>query len=308
MTGTTDSPAPPQDGADLQDETVAPHRAATYSGVALLGWMDREKAIRFLLEDCLFEPDLTEEDAERLWREWRERAASLPERALVTPAREALSEEERDHAERFLKYLGGLGITNAQVVKIDPMALVVAQHHIAIDVAMAYAERCSQGDSWMEQALPTSSRNPNLNITFARRNFDTDIDIDLPHGEFLFGVHPQGGFGPKEVLSQVMVMELGDRMLLGKGYHRLYGHIARTEGRLPERLSLAALDPGMLSAPSRTAAESADSAPNPGLSIFGSRPPVFADFFTEGLAMPVQLRRKRYQLQVRARWVASNEP
>ena len=69
----------------------------------------------------------------------------------------------------------------------------------------------------MEQTLPLSSRNPHLNMNFARRNLDTDIDIDLPHSEFIFGVHPHGGFGPKELLGHVMVMRPGRQNAAGQG-------------------------------------------------------------------------------------------
>jgi len=154
----------------------------------------------------------------------------------------------------------------------------------------------------MERTLPTSAGNPQLNMNFVRRNMDTEVVIDLPHAEFVFGVHPHGGFGPKELLAHVMVVRAGNRMLLGKGYHRLYGRVASTGGSLPERLSLVALDPGALSPPPRETAPG-----DPGLDIFGERPALFGDFFTEGLAMPVYLRKKRYQLQIHARWVALNE-
>jgi hypothetical protein len=95
-------------------------------------------------------------------------------------------------------------------------------------------------------------------------------------------------------------------MLLGKGYHRLYARVSSTAGSLPERLSLVALDPGTLTPPPRETVPG-DSGTHPGLDIFGARPAVFADFFTEGLAMPVYLRKKRYELQIQARWVAVNE-
>ncbi len=212
-----------------------------------------------------------------------------------------LTEPEREHAARFLEHVRALGAADVQVIKIDPMQLVVAQYCITIDIAAAYAERCQRDDDWLTQALPLSVENPNVNMSFTRRNFDTDIDIDLPHAEFIFGVHPHGGFGPKEFLGYVMVKNLGSRMLLGKGYHRLYGRVSSTGASLPERLSLVAIEPGVLTPPSSEAAS------GPGLEIFGPRPALFSDFFTEGLAMPVYLRRKRYQLQVRSRWVAINE-
>ena len=275
---------------------------ATYSGVALLGWMEQAQAIRFLTEDCIFEQPLTPAAAESLWREWRDRAANLPPREAVAPQPVPLTAEENTHAARFLQFLSGMGVSGVQVIKIDPMQLVVAQYHIVVDVAARHAESCGKNADWMERTLPTSAGNPQLNMNFVRRNMDTEVIIDLPHAEFIFGVHPHGGFGPKELLGYVMILRAGNRMLLGKGYHRLYGRISGTGASLPESLSLVALDSGTLTPPARETVSS-----DPGLDIFGPRPAVFSDFFTEGLAMPVHLRRKRYQLQIQARWVAVNE-
>jgi hypothetical protein len=102
------------------------------------------------------------------------------------------------------------------------------------------------------------------------------------------------------LLGHVMVVRAGKRLLLGKGYHRLFARVSAVGGSLPERLCLVALDPVTLSPPPTEPA-------NRDLDIFGVRPALFADFFTEGLAMPVYLRKKRYQLHVQARWVATNE-
>ena len=38
------------------------------SGRALLGWMDREQAVKFLTEDCLFSEPLTVAAADELWQ------------------------------------------------------------------------------------------------------------------------------------------------------------------------------------------------------------------------------------------------
>ena len=274
--------------------------ANTYAGVALLGWMERSQAIRFLTEDCWFEPALTESAAESLWLEWRGRAASLPAREASVPEPLPLTQAENAHAARFLQFVGSIGLSGVEVVKIDPMQLVAGQYHIAIDVAATHAQRCADDSAWIERLLPTSPSNPQLNMNFLRRNMDTEVVIDLPHGEFIFGVHPHGGFGPKELLGHVMAVRAGKRMLLGKGYHRLFARVSAVGGSLPERLSLVGLDPTSVSPPS--ASSDAD-----GLDIFGARPALFADFFTEGLAMPVYLRKKRYQLQIHARWIATNE-
>lgn len=286
--------------SELTNSDLLP--GAAYTGVALLGWMQLDQAVRFLMEDCAFPEPMTASAAESLWREWRDRAAALPPREALAPEPIPLTSEENTHAARFLQFLGDIGVGELQVLKVDPMGLVAAQHHIAIDVAQSHVEVCAQDSGWMECMLPTSAGNPQLNMNFVRRNMDTEVVIDLPHAEFVFGVHPHGGFGPKELLSHVMVVRAGNRMVLGKGYHRLYGKVAGTGGSLPERLSLVALDPGMLSPPPRETA-----ADDPGLDIFDARPALFGDFFTEGLAMPVYLRKKRYQLQIHARWVALNE-
>ncbi|HTD54291.1 MAG TPA: hypothetical protein VK670_02840 [Silvibacterium sp.] len=289
--------------AKLPNLSTAP--ANSYAGVALLGWMEKSQAIRFLIEDCWFESALTEAAAESLWREWRDRAAALPEREAPAPEPVPLTAEENAHAARFLQFVGALGLSGVEVVKIDPMLLVAGQYHIAIDVAAAHAEGCAEHSAWMERTLPTSSSNPQLSMNFMRRNMDTEVLIDLPHGEFIFGVHPHGGFGPKELLGHVMVARAGKRFLLGKGYHRLYARISNTGAALPERLSLVALESSVLTPPAGTGNSGSQ---GDGLDIFGARPALFADFFTEGLAIPVYLRKKHYQLQIQARWVALDEP
>jgi len=294
----------PSDKSPL--EALGPQPPSTYMGVALLGWMECDQAVRFLTEDCRFENPLTESDAEAVWRKWRDRAATLPEREASAPEPVPLTAAENAHAARFLQFIGALGVSGVQVVKIDPLQLVVGQYHIAIDVAAAHAGRPHDDDGWMEHLLPASPSNPQLNMNFTRRNFDTEIMIDLPHAEFIFGVHAHGGFGPKEMLGYVMALKVGGRMMLGKGYHRLYSRISASGGSFPERLSLVALDPSTLTPPPNSAKVEASSSSH-GLDIFGPRSAIFADFFTEGLAMPVYLRKKRYQLQVRATWVAINE-
>jgi hypothetical protein len=289
----TSVPEPPPD-------THGPQPPSTYTGVALLGWMERDTAVRFLTEDCLFERPLTDSAAESIWRKWRDRAASLSEREAPAPEPVPLTPAENAHAARFLQFVGALGVSGVQVIKIDPMQLVVGQYHIAIDVAAAHADRPHNDPGWMDQLLPASSSNPQLTMNFTRRNFDTEIRINLPHAEFIFGVHSHGGFGPKELLGYVMAVKAGNRMMLGKGYHRLYSRVSAANASFPERLSLIALDPSTLNPPSVP-----DN--NHGLGIFGSRPALFSDFFTEGLAMPVYLRKKRYRLEVQARWIAENE-
>jgi hypothetical protein len=277
-----------------------------YRGIALLGWMSRDEAVRFLTKDCWTASGWRDGQAEALWQVFRDRAAALPEREAPAPRELSLSEDEREHVGRFLPHLRKLGISDVEIIKIDPMQLVVAQFHITVDLAARYLDRCKTATGWMSLSMPISSVNPDLSASLTRNNLDTNILIELPHAEFTFGIHPQGGFGPKELRRHVAVLRVGDRMLLSKGYHRLYARVSGAEGRLPERLSLVVLESGMLAPAER--GMHASPVTDAGLNVFGVRPALFADFFTEGLALPVYLLRKRYQLHVSARWVSIDDP
>lgn len=295
--------------------------AGTLTGIALLGWMGKEQAIRFLTEECIFDPQLDVHAAESLWKQERERAASLPERSAPPPADAVLTTEEQDHADRFLRHMKSIGMPGMKVIKVDPMELVAAQYHVALDRAALYLAPSQSDAQWCATALPLSSATPPLEMRFTRRNYDTDIAIDLPHSEFIFGVNMdsapsdgtapapgasnRGSFGPKELLGHVTALRVGSRLILGKGYHRIYARIAATDAKYPERLSVLALDPGAMSPGDNLEDEKTETIAA-GLHIFGSRPALIADFFTEGLAIPVRLRRKRYQLQIQARWKALN--
>lgn len=295
--------------------------AATLTGVALLGWMEREQAVQFLSEDCVFDTPLTLGAAEAMWAEAHEYAAALPERAATAPTEMALTAEEEEHARHFLERMAAIGMPGLKVIKVDPMQLVIAQYHVALDRAAAYFAYSQSDAAWAATALPLSSTAPPLEMKFTRRNYDTDISIDLPHSEFIFGVNlasaqidgtspepganHQGTFGPKELLGHITTLRVGDRLMLGKGYHRIYARIAAAEAKYPERLSILALDPGTITPPDQALGATSKTMAA-GLHIFGERPALFADFFTEGVATPVRLRRKRYQLQVQARWVAVN--
>jgi hypothetical protein len=46
----------------------------------LLGWMERDLAVKFLSEDCEFKPPLTKERAVELWAEFQARINALTSR------------------------------------------------------------------------------------------------------------------------------------------------------------------------------------------------------------------------------------
>jgi hypothetical protein len=261
--------------------------------------MERDQAVRFLRQDCVFDPPLSDADAESLWSEYRSRAAGLVMRDIRPPDRLPLTPTEHEHAQRFLRFVASLGVNNLEVLKLDPMRLIAAQSHVATDLAQNYTQRCSSEADWLEVTLPTTSKPPDVDVRFTRRNFDTEILIDLPHGEFIFGLQPNGSFGPKEFVAHAAVVAAGNRMILGKGYHRLYARMTGARLTPAARSVLVALEPNALVPGPRNVAET--------FGIFGSNPPLFSDFFTEGQFLRVNLRKKRYQLRVTANWIALNE-
>ena len=77
---------------------IAPN-PQTMDGVVLLGWMDRDAAVKYLTTSCVADPPpYTEGSAEELWRQYRDKCAALPEREAAAPVPITLNHEERQHA------------------------------------------------------------------------------------------------------------------------------------------------------------------------------------------------------------------
>jgi hypothetical protein len=76
------------------------------------------------------------------------------------------------------------------------------------------------------------------------------------------------------------------------GYHRSYARVAATNGDMT--------DCSILAAVTTKAQEAVNTEPSLRDLLLGERPPVFADFLDERFYLDVELRRKRYQLQIRS--------
>ena len=102
-------------------------------GKVLLGWLTREDAIRFLQNDCVFDPPLTNEQAEALWEEKKAAVDALEVRTAPSPDELAMTPAEREAADRFLAFHrrnpGGLGVIQ-RIVKMDPRGLVCRQFDV----------------------------------------------------------------------------------------------------------------------------------------------------------------------------------
>src|SRR5712691_756181 len=99
----------------------------TLSSIVLLGWMDRDAAIKYLV-GCVADPPYTEATAEALWRQYRERCEALPEREALAPEALPLTPEERQHVNRFLAVMNQIGPHTIQnFLKVDLSKLVAHQ-------------------------------------------------------------------------------------------------------------------------------------------------------------------------------------
>jgi len=277
---------------------------STVDAVLLLGWMERDAAIKCLREDCVFDHPLTDQEAEGLWQTYRSRAEALPERTAAAPQHLPLSSAEQHHANKLLSFLQQMGVQDVRgVLKINLTQLVARQYFVVTERSEAYSVRCSDPSAWMEEFLPTALTNPPVNVTGSQNNLDTAFDIDIPHGEFTFGLTPNGMFAPIQFLRHVSVMNVGERMLLWKGYHRSYARVLSAAPPAADQSALVALTATTLFPPPAQPGGATVAGGAAGLDLFGCRPPLFSDFFTDGLFMKAKLRKKRYQLQVRSKWV-----
>lgn len=293
--------------------TAATPVPRTLEAVILPGWMERDDAVNLLVNECVSDPPLTQVAAATLWRQFRDRAEALPERPALEPTHEPLTHLEQQHAQRFMTFLRGMGVTDIQrVIKIDLSNLVIFQYYVITERAEEYKNRIGNvPPKDAEECLPTSLNNAQVQIAYTRNGPNSQADIDLPHAEFFFGVNPATAmFSATQFLRHVTVTRAqavsGTRLVLTAGYHRSYARMLSRTPTAAARSALVALAANTLVSPPTQLGVGVIGGVF-GLAPFGLRPALFADFFTDGLFMKVNLRRKRYQLQVRSTLVALDD-
>ena len=264
-------------------------------GLVLLGWLTREQAIKYLREDCEFEPQLTEQQAVEFWAEKKALVDALPPREAEAPEPLKLSVPEREAVEKFLAAIrrnnnGTLGEITS-MVKIDPKLLVVHQVDICLDRALEHS-KAAQSKHWYSQlCLHTKRPDPMLPVKAGTPN---GWDVEIPHGEYMFAFDGHI-FRIIQGAPHISVSRIGKRMILWSGYHRSYARAAIETPDAMDRSVVAALT-------LEGARAAAPESPNQRLReiALGACPPLLADFFDERLCMKVKLHRKRYELRIRA--------
>jgi hypothetical protein len=263
---------------------------ATVDARILLGWMGRDEAVALLQKECVFDPALSENQATELWATYKARVDHLPERILEQPKRWPIPAQHRALVADFKARTRGPEILD--VVNIDPLGLVAYQNYVVIDRATDH--HCHQRDAWAKKTLLLDRPPANLAV----RAENGTVKVAVPHAEHMFELHPDGAFRIVQGGGFVSVVELEGRLILRAGYHRSFAFAlaAKNEPEAKDKCVLVALTrtvpaellPGWV--------------PQPGLrtTVLGPRPPLFSDFFDDDFAMIVKLRKKRYEMHIRA--------
>jgi len=261
----------------------------TLDGVVLLGWMEKDEAITCLQTQCWFDPQLSNDQAEALWRPYRTTVEQLQERQIEALRRLPIPRGAQAIVDDFRFRTRGPEVLD--VINIDPRSLAIYQFYVALDRADQHA-RSIGNNEWARTCLQLDRPVSQLPI----RLENNTMKITVPHGEHQFGLRPDGAFQIQQTGGFISVCEINGRMILKAGYHRSFA-LARAAMNAPE-----ASDTSLLVALTATAPpQLSPQFPTQGLrtTVLGSRPPLFSDFFDSSLAMKVRLRRKKFEYHIR---------
>jgi hypothetical protein len=268
----------------------------TVDGLLLLGWMEKDDALRWLMNDCWFDPPLLTEGAEQMWKKYREVVEGLPERKPAPPPGYPIPLSRQSIVKNFLNRVRGPEVRN--VINIDPRKLGVYQLYVVADRADHHAKQLG-GKEWAECCLQLERPGSQLPIALE----EGKIKVRLPHAEHLFVLN-NGKFEIQQAGGFISVCDVDGRMILKAGYHRSFA-FSRFLTNEPEAKEKSLLVAVTATVPAEIRAD----CPTQGLrtTVLGSRAPVLEDFLDESLAMSVKLRKKRYEMHITTAVIPVNE-
>jgi hypothetical protein len=286
---------------------------ATVRARVLIGWFERQNAIDFLLSRCVFDPPIDAAQAEAIWRPYRDAAEALPVRVAALSPRLGLTIQELGHQKRFMAFLNSRGKHRiGGAIKLDLQQLGVHQLVVVTEQADKYRAKLTTDLDWRLEFLPVTVKNSGFKAVVTQINQDTNADIDVPHAEFSLQPDPTGSvFSVAEHLRHVTVAEDGKRTYLMAGYHRSFAKILSAPAATVPSAVVALASNTVVFTPNQPLASAGlttGGVAAAGLWTGGDRCPLLSDFFTPGLFMDINLRKKRYQLQVRSTWVEIDAP
>lgn len=264
----------------------------TVDARVLLGWMDRDVAVKYLLEQCFFDPPMSAEQAEALWAHYKTTVDNLSPRTPQPPEKFSLTSAEKVAVNQFRRAYN-FDPNVIEVIKINPMELLVHQLYVATGISEGYTQTLRNA-GWLECTLLAKRTSP-----FRWRGVaPNQIIYEFPHGEFILNgpLPPNGRIEIIEGNRLASIGSLEGRMMLGTGYHRTFAYTCNARN-VPDAIGKAAVFPVLRSLPF----PDSPAAPNHGLRgmLLGTRAPLFADFFDDRLFIAVKLRRKKhYELRL----------
>lgn len=94
----------------------------TVDAIVVVGWMERDPAVNFLMNECVFDPALTPQRAHEIWDRYRQAVAALPERNLNAPQRIPMNgEEQRAAAIRLTELMLTDQLVNSVNLSFEPL-------------------------------------------------------------------------------------------------------------------------------------------------------------------------------------------
>lgn len=248
--------------------------------------MQRDEALEWLRNHCWNDPQLTEAQAEEIWIRYRDRVNALPERNIQPPQRLPIPPVHRHQVNQFLARFRGPEVLD--VININPLDLVAYQFYVVTDRCDHHVQ---QAGAWAKKFLVLDR--PNVQLPGRVEN--GIIKFELPHAEHTIGVQPDGAFRIQQFDGYVSAVNVSGRLVLKAGYHRsfAFARAVMNEPDASDRCALVALTrslpPGL-----------APNCPNQGLRtmVLGTRAALLRDFFDVDLAMPVKLRKKRWETHI----------
>jgi hypothetical protein len=130
---------------------------------------------------------MSEDCARQTWAAYKSRVDALPTREAVAPARLPIAGFHEQAAIKEFRRIFKGAQNILDVIRIDPMGLVVHQLQIVLDRSGTYSSKISSAEGWLKHALLCNNRPAaNLNVRAALNA----VDVELPHGEFVLGFTP----------------------------------------------------------------------------------------------------------------------
>jgi tetratricopeptide (TPR) repeat protein len=283
--------------AGTREYDAAAGNISGISGRALLGWMNQEEAIRFLIDDCCFSPRLTCSSARDIWEAKKAIVENLQIEAPLPPPRNLpMSAADLKAIGKFRKKYPAAEFV-VDFVRLNPMDLVVHQLWISPSIAQRYREGLT-ADKWLQFAFLDPPSSSWLNC---RRDANT-VTFDLPHSEFILAgpLQPHGELRVTEAESFITVQLHAGQALLLRGYHRTFAcaRFTREAANAPRGVLFGVSNYfALLDGETNTAAATMEL----------TRPPRMADFFDERLYLPVTLRKRRYEMRISCEVVEIDE-